>query len=158
MLPEIIAEAQRRELSHARHASNRNLANGAGCLKGLAGEMAFAKRYGLPLDLTPRLAGDAGRDFLLPTDRGVFPVDVKTAEIAKWLLVDVAACKRRTIYVLARYNAATRTAALLGWEWGSRLMATEPGDYGRKGVISYALLRRCLRPMSALDQRAKRLK
>lgn len=142
-------EAERRERSHAQHASNRNLADGKGCLKGLAGESVFADRYGLSLDLQPRPGGDAGRDFLLRTNIGTVTVDVKTAEIPRWLLVECSRCKPRTIYVLAALDSLS--AVLIGWEWGTTLMRTTPRDYGRRGIISYAIERRRLREMRELD-------
>jgi hypothetical protein len=81
---------------------------------GLRGEQAFAERYGLNVDLTPRLNGDGGEDLRLTTKLGTFPVDCKAALKPKDLIVDRDYCKPNVIYVLCRYIEAEDRCEL-GW-------------------------------------------
>lgn len=156
---DIAREAWRREASH--HAGHRNFRphvrpRGAN-LMGLRGEQAFAERFGLQVDLTPRLNGDGGRDLeiKLRTDtEGVdtYKVDCKAAIIPKDLIVEVSRCLPKTIYVLCRYIEADDRCDLLGWQWGLVLLCSPPKDYGY-GIINFWCPRNELRDLRELEQR-----
>src|SRR5262245_9752298 len=76
---------------------------------GLAGEAAFARRYGYPVDTRLRVHGDHGHDFLTPLGT----VDVKTARHPCHLIYPIFPVGRKPmadVLVLARYHEGTRTA------------------------------------------------
>jgi len=156
---DIAREAWRREASH--HEGHRNFRphlrpRGAN-LMGLRGEEAFAREFGLTVDLTPRLKGDGGRDLeiRLRTDiEGVslFKVDCKAAIIPKDLIVEVGCCRPKTIYVLCRYWEEDDICTLLGWQWGHTLLCSTPKDYGY-GIINLWCPRNSLRDLQDLHER-----
>jgi hypothetical protein len=156
MTDPIAREAWRREASH--HAGHRNfrphLRPVGANLMGLRGEQAFAERFGLKVDLTPRPGGDGNIDNRI-TLRVSFVVDCKAALIPKDLIVEVGKCKPNTIYVLCRYFEDTHSCSLVGWQWGSVLLKTAPKDYG-KGVMNYWCPASQLRSMDELDERLER--
>jgi hypothetical protein len=149
----IAAEARRREASH--HAGHRDfrphLRPVGANLMGLRGEEAFAERFGLQVDLTPRLDGDGHVDMQL-TLRTTYKIDCKAALVPKDLIVEVGKCFPRTIYVLCRYHEDTDSCTLLGWQWGSVLLKTAPKDYG-KGVMNHWWPGNRLRWISELEER-----
>jgi len=147
----IATEAWRREASH--HEGHRNFRPhlrpiGAN-LMGLRGEQAFGERYGIPVNLEPKLGGDGGRDLRVPV-RAVLPVDCKAAVFPKDLIVEAERTKPWTIYVLCRYLEGEDRCELLGWQWGRILMRSEPKDYGY-GVLNHWQPRALIRPMTDLD-------
>jgi hypothetical protein len=156
---EIATEAWRREASHGPgHRNHRPHLRPVGAhLMGLRGEQAFAERYGLKVDLTPRLNGDGGEDLKLTTTAGTFPVDCKAALIPKDLIVDKHYCKPNVIYVLCRYVEAEDRCELIGWQWGKVLMKSEPKDYGY-GVINYWQPSGQIRKMEELDAQRREVK
>lgn len=154
----IAKEAWRREASH--HEGHRNFRphlrpKGAN-LMGLRGEQAFAERFGLTVNLEPRLGGDGHIDLRLPLVVGSrvikFAVDCKAAMIPKDLIVEVGTCKPATIYVLCRYYEDTDSCSLIGWQWGSMLLKTTPKDYG-KGVMDHWWPGNRLRDLCELEER-----
>jgi hypothetical protein len=153
----IADEAWRREASH--HEGHRNFRphlrpKGAN-LMGLRGEKAFADRLGLQVDLSPRLGGDGNVDLRLKlrVERKIeFVVDCKAALVPKDLIVEADVCKPETIYVLCRYWEDTDSCTLIGWQWGSVLMKSEPKDYGY-GIINYWCPAGLLRDISELEAR-----
>jgi hypothetical protein len=149
----IAEEAWRREASH--HAGHRDfrphLRPVGANLMGLRGEEAFAARFGLPVDLAPKLGGDGHIDMHL-TLRTTYVVDCKTALVPKDLIVEVGKCFPRTIYVLCRYFESSDTCSLIGWQWGRVLLTTTPKDYG-KGVMNYWWPGNQLRSISELEER-----
>ena len=160
---EIAREAWRREASH--HAGHRNFRPhvrpvGAN-LMGLRGEQAFAERFDLQVDLTPKLGGDGGRDLEVTLwtntfwDAEDFKVDCKAAIFPKDLIVEVGRCLPRVIYVLCRYHADEDRCTLLGWQWGLTLLSSPPKDYGY-GIINYWCPRGLLRSMDEIDERLVR--
>ena len=100
-------------------------------LIGLSGEVAFAKETGYPLDLRTKPAGDDGVDFY--TSLGT--VDVKTSRKPYFLLVEKGKVKA-DIYVLAQYDDETKSARLLGWEYGKDMKDLPVRDFGF-GVINH---------------------
>lgn len=120
---------------------------------GLAGEFAFGKFCGLMPDVSERPQGDAGVDFCLPL---LFTVDVKTARRACYLIHEQGK-PFADVYVLAEYFDATKTAALVGWEFGARLAAAPVRDFGY-GILSHWIPRDQLRPMDDLAGRVARWK
>lgn len=151
---QISAEAWRREASHRPNHRQHLLPVGAH-LRGLRGEEAFAQRYGLAVDLTPRPGGDGGVDVFITVKGQRYPVDCKSARIPKELIVRVEACEPGTIYVLCRYFVREDRCECLGWQWGRILMRSKPKPHGY-GVINYWQPRAEIRPMSDLDERVER--
>lgn len=154
----IADEAWRREASH--HEGHRNFRPhlrpiGAN-LMGLRGEQEFAERFGLQVDLAPRLGGDGNIDLTLRlrVERD-FVVDCKAALIPKDLIVEAKYCRPETIYVLCRYWEETDRCTLLGWQWGAVLMKSKPKDYGF-GIVNYWQPASELRDIRELESRAKR--
>jgi hypothetical protein len=123
--------AKRRHELHKHHATSRPLSEDYE-LVGLAGEVEFGRLTCLEPDFSDRPEGDNGCDFTLPDGR---EVDVKTARKAYNLIHEVG--KRFVdIYVLARYDDATETASLIGWETGRSLSESPSRDFGH-GVINH---------------------
>jgi hypothetical protein len=156
----IAKEAWRREASH--HAGHRNfrphLREKGANLMGLRGEEAFSERFGLSLDLTPRLGGDGGRDFgvVLRVANGTarrYEVDCKAALVPKYLIVEQGRVRRETIYVLCRYIPDDDRCKLQGWEWGAMLLKAPTRDFGY-GIINHWIPAERLR---GLDEIAARL-
>lgn len=135
--------ARFRDNMHLEHESRRPLSQDFEDV-GLAGEVAFAEAYNLPLDLRSITTGDKGVDF--NTVAG--SVDVKTARKAFNLIVEEGKVLA-DIYVLARYDDKTQTAKMLGWEYGSELKKCPVKDFGY-GVINHYKSVRKLRDMSDL--------
>ena len=100
-------------------------------LVGLSGEVAFSKETGYPLDLRTRIGGDNGVDFY--TSLGT--VDVKTSRKPYFLVVEQGKVKA-DVYVLAQYDDESKTARLLGWEYGSTMKDQPIRDFGF-GVINH---------------------
>lgn len=152
----IALEAWRREASHVEgHRNYRHHLRPVGAnLMGLRGEQKFGERYGLAVNLTPKLDGDGGIDFTVAT-RCDFPVDCKAAIFPKDLIVEAARIRPGTIYVLCRYLPAEDRCELLGWQWGRVLMRSEPKDYGY-GVLNHWQPGKLIRDMSELDERVLR--
>lgn len=114
---------------------------------GVAGEIAFAARFGLPLDTAMRPSGDAGVDF----QTGLGVIQVKTSKLGVDLLVQQRLVEKHgwaRYYVLAQFDEVTKTARLLGWTTDTVVrMAVQIRI--RLGV-SYRVLREHLAPMNHL--------
>lgn len=113
---------------------------------GLAGERAFAERYGYLPDGNAWRQGDGVADFR--TLHGT--VDVKTYRKPGHLLVETGK-ERADIYVLARYSDATAQATLLGWAVKIEVEAAPVSDVGGMGVQSHAIPADDLHPLAQLD-------
>ncbi|MEK7112905.1 MAG: hypothetical protein AAB875_06365, partial [Patescibacteria group bacterium] len=119
---------------------------------GLAGEEAFASRYGYRVDHEYAQRGDGGADFA--TYLG--SVDVKTYRKPAHLLVEQGTA-RADIYVLVRYVAAepptieVHATAILGWAYLAEVRAAPISDVGGYGVQSHALTLASLRGLPSLD-------
>jgi hypothetical protein len=86
-------------------------------IKGLKGEVAFAKRYGLEPDLSSQIDGDGGVDFEISCWLGdSLTVDVKATEHYEnpWLLVPVDKDDWSDMYVCAAVDGAD--IKLVGWQ------------------------------------------
>jgi len=156
---EIAREARRRDASH--HEGHRKFRphlrpNRDSNLVGLRGEAAFAERFGLEVDLTPRLGGDGHKDLTiaLKVDDEVrhYNVDCKAAVKPKDLIVETDVCSPLTIYVLCRYHQNEDRCTLIGWQWGAVLMRSTPRDYGY-GVINYWCPAQDCRSIDELEER-----
>jgi hypothetical protein len=96
-----------------------------------------------------RLAFPAGSGF------GSFPagsasVEINTAKKPRKLIVAKAVLRPNTIYVLVGlYDHRPGEAAMIGWEWGHKLLTAPSKDFGY-GVLSHYLPWRELRPMAEL--------
>ena len=113
---------------------------------GLAGERAFAERYGYLPDGNVWRHGDSGADFR--TLHGT--VDVKTYRKPGHLLVESGKA-RADIYVLARYNDRDGQATLLGWAVKIEVEAAPVSDIGGMGVQSHAIPVADLHSLAQLD-------
>ena len=119
---------------------------------GLAGEEAFASRYGYKVDHEYAQRGDGGADFA--TYYGT--VDVKTYRKPAHLLVEKGKA-RADIYVLVRYVESDGPAvevcatAILGWAYLAEVLAAPVSDVGGFGVQSHALPLASLRGLPSLD-------
>lgn len=160
---DIAREAARRQASHDHHASNRTLRRDQDGVYanriGLRGEEAWCREFGGKVDLTPRPGGDGGRDAWITIGGRRHPVDCKTANAPKELIVEVErrgkpVCKPNTIYVLCGYNPDRDRAHLLGWQWGHVLMQSWPKSHGY-GVMNYWQARGQLQKIDELHRLAK---
>lgn len=160
----IAEEARRRESSHHAVGHWKKYPKmtpipsweGGGNRIGLRGEQAFAERYGLTVDFERRLAGDEGVDFKLTIDGVPYTVDCKGAHKPKELICEVRLCKPLTIYVLCRYWPSDDCCSLLGWQWGTVLMRSEPKAHGH-GVLNYWQPASMIRKMRELDAKVGRV-
>ena len=143
----IQAVARRRHELHADHARSRPLSDNYENV-GIAGEFAFGQFCGLMPDLAEKPEGDGGIDFVLPL---LFSVDVKTARKAHNLIHEQGK-PFADVFVLAEYFDATRTANLVGWEYGRKLAAAPVRDFGY-GVLNHYIPREQLREMAELAAR-----
>lgn len=135
--------AGRRTRLHRGDRSQRILSAGHD-LVGIAGEIAFADRFGFAVDTTERRRGDKGIDFVTPAGT----VDVKTRRRAVSLLCEVGK-PLADLLVLAAYNERLGTAELVGWcDRGMVLMA--PVQTGNFGITNHVVNRSHLRPMCQL--------
>jgi hypothetical protein len=144
--------AARRQAAMAGSKTTVDAANGQSDQRGMWGELAFGRRYRLPVDIRVNGRGDGGADFR--TAAGT--VDVKT-----WCAGGEPELHRQTrlkdgrekpghadVYVLAhRADGKTR---LLGWEYGAALVG-RPTRQSPIGEVHWMAVRD-LRQMSAFDE------
>jgi hypothetical protein len=129
--------------------------------RGILGECEFVNTFGGAVDIVLREHGDH-RDFLLMlmTNSGVaqhFNVDVKTSSysgIDQYLRVPVRDIKPKTIYVAARYNSQSDDIELLGWDWGSAIIALNcRKTFNQRGVENFVKPIEELRNLDELKER-----
>jgi len=112
---------------------------------GVAGEIAFAREFGLEVDTTARPEGDGGVDFTLSNG---LTVDVKTYRKPYHLLREVNK-PHADILVLAGFSDSTGEAHLIGWEWDSEMVKCPTRDFGY-GIVSHCKAAGELREISEL--------
>lgn len=117
---------------------------------GLCGEIAFSRKYDLPINNELLVHGDGGYDFVL--DDGS-DLNVKTARKPYYLLLK-AQEKVADIFVLARFRETGIT--FLGWEYGPALKQCPTSNFGL-GVPSHYKPRTQLHSMRELESRMGRL-
>ena len=128
---------------------------------GVAGELAFANKYGLKMDEAIRPNGDGHIDFkmqlILDDAIKQITIDIKTAKKAYNLLIkDWEMEESSDILVLGRFNE-NETVDLLGWEYKS-VMAKQPKKiFSSLGIVNHYKPVEKLRPMHELDVIMKRL-
>ena len=142
-------EADAHERLHANH-SSRKLSDDYEAI-GMLGEWEFAKATGIFPDLSERIDGDAGVDFIIPL---TFTVDVKTARKA-YHLIHEAGRSFADIYVLAEHDDQTGQTRLVGWEFGTILKRAPVRDFGY-GIENHYIHRDNLRSMQELIERMAR--
>ena len=118
---------------------------------GVAGETAFAKRYGLKVDERILPEGDDHIDFIVKINNFDISIDVKTAQKAYNLLIkewEIKECA--DILVLAEYNDGI--IKFLGWETKEvmRLMPTKV--FSSLGINNFYRHQSKLRLMEHLDE------
>jgi hypothetical protein len=146
-------EAERRHDRHVGHPTHRPLSAGYE-LVGLRCEQAFVAMFGGCVDLSARPGGDGGVDARLKLEMPsgeprTFVVDVKGARKPGNLICEVGKVVKSTIYILGQYYDDGDYAVLLGWEWGSRLLAAPTRDFGY-GVTNHYIARGALRHLDEL--------
>ena len=144
-------EALDRHNAHRGHASSRPLSENYEYI-GLRGEVEFAKLTGQMVDLTRRLRGDKGIDFIVPM---MFTIDVKTARRA-FNLIHEEGKPFADIYILAQYDDELDFVSLIGWEWGHILKKAPVQDFGY-GINNHYIAAEELRPMETLIKRVGNL-
>lgn len=113
---------------------------------GAAGELAFAKQYGLDVDEEARPGGDGHIDFKV----GKVTIDVKTARKAYNLLVkEWEIDKAADVLVLGQY-INDEHVEFLGWIHRENLRMRDKKDFG-KGIVSYYVAAGNLNPMKDLE-------
>lgn len=135
--------AEQRTRTHLSHTSTRPLSPDYDYV-GVAGEVAFAKEFGLEVDATTRPEGDGRIDFTLPCGT----VDVKTARRPFNLLREVGK-PHADILVLAGFNDSTGEAYLIGWEWDSEMVKCPARDFGY-GIVNHYKAAEHLKSISEL--------
>jgi|SRR5262252_2495221 len=127
---------------------------------GMIGEQELADFFGMKPDLRKLPRGDGGID-LLPTLQMTFTIeaamDVKSAQRAPFLLVNVDRIKPWTIYVLCEVDLEHNKGDLLGWQWGHIVMKAPTKNWCKKGVIVHYVEAGTLRKMEELAHRHIRL-
>jgi hypothetical protein len=119
---------------------------------GLAGEVAFAKRYGLKPDLTIRPEGDKNIDFKIEIDgTRIATIDVKTAQKAFNLLVkewEIQKCS--DVLVLCEYFK-NESIMFVGWATRKMMQGQPIKIFSSLNIPNHYLHRSKLKPMSELD-------
>tara|TARA_R100000008_G_scaffold38323_1_gene21873 strand:+ start:242 stop:724 length:483 start_codon:yes stop_codon:yes gene_type:complete len=124
---------------------------------GVAGEIAFAKKYNLKIDDSIRPEGDGGVDFIvsIKCKDGIwrkYSIDIKVAQKAYNLFVKEHEIERcANILVLGHYKA-DKTIEFLGWETRSVMKTMPKKVFSSLGIVNYYKHRDDLRPMSKLDE------
>ena len=122
---------------------------------GMAGELAFGKRYCLNVDKSIRPDGDGHVDFRAVMNNGkVITIDIKTAIKAYNLLIkewEIDDCS--LVLVLAQYDPKNEEVSFLGWQTKG-IMKTMPKKVfsSRLGIMNYYCPRDQLNSMEELDQ------
>lgn len=149
----LTAEATARSQVHIDAGNRRRGLSDGQELVGIMGEAQFAKDFRQPLDLSLKVGGDAGYDFVLPLR---YTVDVKTFRKAQNLIHEQGKVTA-DIYVLAGFIDEPMRAHLIGWEWGRNLAKAPVRDFGH-GVISHYIPVGALRPIEQLLGRTMHLR
>lgn len=136
--------AQARSTLHVDHASSRPLSPDYELI-GIAGEIAFASLYLLPVDMTARAGGDQGKDFI--TRAGI--IDIKTAAKPKWLFLERDHPTCAQLLVLAGWR--TYWVDFFGWEYVEMMLKCPLGEFGGSRIINHYLAAGLLRPMLELE-------
>jgi len=137
--------AATRTEAHRHSTSTRPLSEGYD-LVGAAGELAFAKEFGIEVDTMSRPEGDHGIDFQTPAGT----IDVKTYRKPNHLLREVDK-PHADILVLAGFDDGTGKAKLIGWEWDRELVKCPSRDFGY-GIANHYKLADELRLISELHE------
>lgn len=143
-ISELKIEADARHILHLGQPSSRPLSVNYE-LVGLSGEEAFANRYKLQVDMVRRPYGNKGINF----QTKIGSIDVLTARKAFNLIVEEGKV-RADIYVLAKYNDASKEATLLGWANKKEVLAAPQRDFGY-GIINHFIPVAKLHSMNLLD-------
>jgi hypothetical protein len=120
-------------------------------ITGLVGEVGFSFSFAIPVDWSDRLAGDKGTDFIL----GRSTIDVKTAQMPKYLFLPVSAKNHSDIYVLAGWYLARMEVHLIGWAYANELLAA-PRLTTKYNVENHHIGASELRPVEDLLTLARR--
>ena len=121
---------------------------------GMAGELAFGKRYSLQVDKSIRPNGDGHVDFRVVMNNGnTFTIDIKTAIKAYNLLIKEREINKCTIVlVLAQYDPANGEVCFLGWRTKGFMKTMPKKVFSFLGITSHFCPRDQLHSMEELDQ------
>ena len=122
--------ADKRTKIHTSHSSTRPLSKDYDYI-GVAGEVAFAKEFGLKVDVAVKPGGDKGIDFILP----IGTVDVKCYRKPYNLLREVGKI-HADILVLAGFDNASKEAYLIVWEYDNEMINCLTKDFGY-GIVNH---------------------
>ncbi len=119
---------------------------------GVAGELAFAERYGLEVDKEARPEGDGHVDFWLKINGMNVSIDVKTARKPNWLLCKEWEIKKASdIFVLAHYKSDD-DVDIIGWDTRFVMSLMEVQNWKPLNINVYPRHVSQLRPVSQLDK------
>ena len=121
---------------------------------GMAGELAFGKRYSLQVDKSIRPNGDGHVDFRVVMNNGnTFTIDIKTAIKAYNLLIKEREINKCAIVlVLAQYDPANGEVCFLGWRTKGFMKTMPKKVFSFLGITSHFCPRDQLNSMEELDQ------
>ena len=121
---------------------------------GMAGELAFGKRYGLNVDKSIRPNGDGHVDFRVVMNNGnTFTIDIKTAIKAYNLFIkerEINVCA--TVLVLAQYDPANEEVSFLGWRTKGFMKTMPKKVFSWLNIMNYYCPQNQLRSMEELDE------
>jgi len=121
---------------------------------GMAGELAFGKRYCLNVDKSIRPDGDGHVDFRAVMNNGkTLTIDIKTATKAYNLLIkewEIDDCS--LVLVLAQYDPANEEVSFLGWQTKGVMRTMPKKVFSSLGIMNYFCQRDKLRSMEELDE------
>ena len=118
---------------------------------GVAGEIAFAERYGLEIDDSIRPEGDGHIDFKVKINNVEVTIDIKTAQKAYNLLIkewEINDCA--DILVLAKYTS-DKKIDFLGWETKDVMKMMPKKIFSSLKIVNFYRSKNKLRPMTDLD-------
>jgi hypothetical protein len=120
---------------------------------GIAGEIAFAERYGLKPDLEIRPLGDGHVDFEIESNgKKILTIDVKTARKPYNLLIKKLEMERAAdIFVLAKYSEEGKVD-FLGWTTKEIMKGQPIKVFSSLGIENYYLHVSGLKKMELLDE------
>jgi hypothetical protein len=118
---------------------------------GVAGELAFAKKYGLEIDDSIRPEGDGHVDFKVNINGNEVTVDVKTAQKAYNLLVKEWEIKDCADILVLAERGPNDEIKFLGWETKDIMKVMPKKIFSSLGIVNYYRHRDKLRPMFQLD-------
>ena len=126
-----------------------------GHMMGLAGEICFARKYGLDVDTTVRPGGDGGVDFTVEVNGEKVTIDIKTfLKPCNLLLNEDNFHQCADIIVLAKYSDFGYDCKVdfLGWETKGIMRVMPKREFSSLGLVNHYRHTSLLRPMWKLEK------